>query len=54
LQETLGRREQAIDLWREARDLYASLNLQAGVDESRDHLASLGAQAGKGCRNMPP
>lgn len=43
LQETLGRSDQAIDLWTEARDLYARLNLQAGVDESREHLARLKA-----------
>ena len=43
LHETLGRREQAIDLWKEARDLYAGLNLQAGVVESKQHLARLSA-----------
>jgi tetratricopeptide (TPR) repeat protein len=43
LQETLGKPEQAIDLWTEARDLYARLSLQTGVDESSEHLAKLGA-----------
>lgn len=43
LHETLGRPEQAIDLWTEARDLYVSMNLQAGVAESSDHLARLSA-----------
>jgi tetratricopeptide (TPR) repeat protein len=43
LQETLGKSEQAIDLWTEARDIYAGLKLQAGVDESREHLARLTA-----------
>jgi tetratricopeptide (TPR) repeat protein len=43
LQETLGRSELAIDLWMEARDLYAQLDLQAGVDESLEHLARLRA-----------
>jgi tetratricopeptide (TPR) repeat protein len=43
LQETLGQPEQAIDLWTEARDLYARLNLREGVAESTDHLSRLGA-----------
>jgi tetratricopeptide (TPR) repeat protein len=43
LQETLGRSKQAVDLWTEARDLYAKLNLQEGVAESTEHLSKLGA-----------
>ena len=43
LQETLGKPDQAIELWTEARNLYARLNLQDGVAESSEHLARLGA-----------
>ena len=43
LSEALGKPEQAIQLWTEARTLYAALNLKAGVDESSEHLARLGA-----------
>ena len=43
LQETLGEPKQAADLWAEARDLYARLNLRQGVAESTEHLSKLGA-----------
>lgn len=43
LQETLGRPQQAILLWSEARALYATLNLREGVAESSEHLGRLGA-----------
>ena len=41
LQERLGHPEPAIELWTEARDLYAAVNVQAGVDESAEHLTRL-------------
>jgi tetratricopeptide (TPR) repeat protein len=43
LSEALGRPDQAIELWTEARTLYATLNLKEGVAESSAHLARLGA-----------
>jgi tetratricopeptide (TPR) repeat protein len=43
LHETLGQPKQAIDLWTEARALYARLNVREGVDESSEHLSKLGA-----------
>lgn len=43
LQEALGRPSEAVALWTEARDLYARMNLQAGVAESTEHLSKLKA-----------
>lgn len=43
VQETLGQSKQAVDLWTEARDLYARLNVREGVAESTEHLARLSA-----------
>jgi hypothetical protein len=37
----LGRREQAQALWKEARDLYASVQVDAGVEESERRIAEL-------------
>ena len=37
--EGAGRREEALPAWREARDLYARVNVQAGVDECDRRLA---------------
>jgi tetratricopeptide (TPR) repeat protein len=36
-----GKRDEAKSLWQEARELYASANVQAGVDESSRRLALL-------------
>ena len=43
LKEDAGKVEEAKALWREARDLYADVNVQEGVDECSQHLARLGA-----------
>ena len=42
LHESLGHTKPAIELWTKARDLYAAVNVQEGVDESAEHLARLG------------
>ncbi|WP_419949527.1 tetratricopeptide repeat protein [Candidatus Palauibacter sp.] len=42
LRETLGQREEARALWREARDLYREAGVEAGVAESSAHLEQLG------------
>jgi tetratricopeptide (TPR) repeat protein len=36
-----GEAEEARSLWREARDLYAALNIQAGVDEGNRRISLL-------------
>ena len=43
LKEDAGKIEEAKELWQEARDLYAEINVQEGVDECSHHLARLGA-----------
>jgi tetratricopeptide (TPR) repeat protein len=42
LQETMGNLDQARELWLEAKNLYGSLRLDAGVMECEKHLATLG------------
>jgi tetratricopeptide (TPR) repeat protein len=42
LHESQGQTKPAIELWTKARDLYAAVNVQAGVDESAEHLTRLG------------
>jgi hypothetical protein len=42
LQESLGNTKPAIELWTEARNLYAALNVREGVAESTKHLTRLG------------
>jgi hypothetical protein len=42
LKERAGEVEEAIHLWRQARDLYAAVNVQAGVAESSAHISDLG------------
>ena len=42
LRETLGERDEARALWREARDLYREAGLKDGVAESSAHLERLG------------
>jgi tetratricopeptide (TPR) repeat protein len=44
LREQAGEREQAKSLWQEARSLYGSVNIQAGVDESDRRIARLSGQ----------
>jgi tetratricopeptide (TPR) repeat protein len=44
LSSELGRREQAQALWKEARDLYASAQVVAGVEESERRIAELTKQ----------
>ncbi len=44
LQSDAGETKAARLLWEEARDLYAALNVNAGVDESSRRLATLGRQ----------
>ena len=41
LKNQLGQNEQARELWTEARDLYRSVNVEAGVAESTRRLAQL-------------
>ena len=41
LHEGLGDRETAAELWQEARNLYGSLRLDAGIRECDAHLADL-------------
>ena len=41
LKEAIGENEQANSLWREARSLYESVNVQAGVEESERQIAQL-------------
>lgn len=41
LLEQQGRIEEAIDIWKETKDLYASINLQEGVAEANKQLNSL-------------
>lgn len=43
LKERLGDRSAAIDLWTEAHELYSSIKMQAGIDESASHLEKLRA-----------
>ena len=38
--QDLGRKEEAAPLWREARDLYASFGVDAGVEECESHIGS--------------
>ena len=42
LKEDAGKVEEAKELWQEARDLYAEVDVQEGVDECSHHLAQLG------------
>jgi tetratricopeptide (TPR) repeat protein len=42
LSTQMGDVTEARELWNEARDLYASVGVQAGVDESEERLALLG------------
>ncbi len=41
LQEQLGEKQEAVALWREAREFYAAVNVQAGVDEGDRRIARL-------------
>ncbi len=41
LQGAVGANEKALALWREARELYAAVNVQAGVDEGDRQIARL-------------
>ena len=41
LQEAIGNLEAAREHWREARNLYASLRIDAGVEECSRHIAAL-------------
>ncbi len=41
LQEQLGEKQEAVALWREARELYAAVNVQAGVDEGDRRIEHL-------------
>ena len=41
LQEELGEKQEAVALWREARELYAAVNVQAGVDEGDRRIERL-------------
>lgn len=41
LQERKGEREAAKRVWEEARDLYAAVNVEAGVEESSQRIAAL-------------
>lgn len=41
LQQKLGEKERAIELWREARSLYGSLRIEDGTRECDAHLANL-------------
>lgn len=43
LKERQGDRQEAIALWRETRDLYAAVDLAAGVTEAEEHIARLTA-----------
>ena len=42
LRERVGNANEAVLLWREARDLYLSVNVRAGVAECSKHLEQLG------------
>ncbi|PYV81016.1 MAG: hypothetical protein DMG93_16895 [Acidobacteria bacterium] len=42
--ENAGETEHAISLWREARSLYEVVNVQAGVQESDDHIKKLASK----------
>jgi hypothetical protein len=44
LRERVGNVDEAILLWREARDLYLAVNVRAGVAECSKHLDQLGGQ----------
>ncbi len=41
LQEEIGEKQEAVALWREARELYAAVNVQAGVDEGDRRIERL-------------
>jgi tetratricopeptide (TPR) repeat protein len=41
LHEKLGDKATALSLWQEARNLYASLRIEAGVQECEEHIAAL-------------
>jgi tetratricopeptide (TPR) repeat protein len=41
LQEELGEKQEAVALWRGARELYAQFNVQAGVDEGNRRIERL-------------
>lgn len=41
LLEKRGKIEEAIDIWKETKELYTSINLQEGVDEANERLKSL-------------
>lgn len=41
LQERLGEKERARELWREAKSLYSSLRIEDGIRECEKHLANL-------------
>jgi tetratricopeptide (TPR) repeat protein len=45
LKDDAGENEEARSLWQEARDLYAAVNVEAGVTESSRRLARLEQQA---------
>ena len=36
-----GKRAEALELWRETRDLYAAVGLKQGVDDAGRHIAGL-------------
>jgi len=41
LQEEIGENQEAVALWREAHELYAAVNVQAGVDEGDRRIERL-------------
>lgn len=43
LLENLGKIDDAIGVWEDVKELYSTCDIQAGVDEARDRLDSLGA-----------
>lgn len=47
LKERVGDRVQALALWRETRELYAAVDLSAGVEAAERHIAGLTAQGGE-------
>ena len=45
LQERLGNNDEAVALWREARELYAQVNVLAGVEEGDRRIERLSSIA---------
>jgi len=46
LQEKLGDKGRALSLWRETRDLYAAVDLPAGVEDAEAHIRRLAGTGG--------